>query len=609
MGSGGIGAFAGGFANSFLKAREGRRLRDLDLLREQQAVEKEKRMGEQFQQQQDFRVQQQQELEAYRAKNLELQQRQVDLQKKAGDINVMEKLTKAFDPKVPKAARKLILKQTAKALEIDPKSQEYKDFEAMANGMDDEHLKAIQGALHAALPDAKPGEITAYTKAIITGDITMDKVMENVGKASEEKRKAAIMSGVDTGAAADQGAAPASHLLTPGPLATQGGNLPIPGMDQPGTTPAPTDPNAPTGKQPDAKTLRGTAIALLKGGFTSEGQAMLQAARDVAADDSIQLKEVVTKDGKHLWVREKDALNMEAPSARPTKTVEEERATADVTGNTKIEQEAVIKPMIEDAKTARDLMPSLDAFDAANKNGEFISGAAGGFRKSIGQWGQLLGIDPKVLEPITGGSPITAEIMDSAAQQINLKMADQVSRVTNMSLGFIQQAGPGIYRTPEGNAMIVELMRRSAERAIKLDDARQAYMEANGGALRPAGKQSFYDQAQKILREPLVDQAFVDDFIKTGKKGQSLKVGQVLEDAIKVGEQSFPVLDYTSKDEGSIPLIKLEGGQVMPYVTSAEQKSKMKPGYFLVPNPKYPKDSSDPFVMFLKKAPPPKETK
>lgn len=605
MGSGGIGAFAGGFANSFLKAREGRRLRDLDLLREQQAADKEQRMKEQFDQQQQFRVDQQRQLEEYRAKTLELQQRQADLQKKAGDINVMEKLTKAFDPKVPKAARQLILKQTAKALDIKPDSAEYKDFAKMANGLDDEHLKVIQDGLNAALPDAKPGEIQAYTKAIIMGDITMDKVMENVGKASEEKRKAAIMSGVDTGAAADQAPA-ASHLLTPGPLATQGGNLPIPGMDQPGTTP---DPNAPTGKQPDAKTLRGTAIALLKGGFTSEGQAMLQAARDVAADDSIQLKEVVTKDGKHLWVREKDALNMEAPSARPTKTVEEERATADVTGNTKIEQEAVIKPMIEDAKTARDLMPSLDAFDAANKNGEFISGAAGGFRKSIGQWGQLLGIDPKVLEPITGGSPITAEIMDSAAQQINLKMADQVSRVTNMSLGFIQQAGPGIYRTPEGNAMIVELMRRSAERAIKLDDARQTYMEANGGALRPAGKQSFYDQAQKILREPLVDQNFVDEFIKTGKKGQSLKVGQVLEDAIKVGEQSFPVLDYTSKDEGSIPLIKLEGGQVMPYVTSAEQKSKMKPGYFLVPNPKYPKDSSDPFVMFLKKGPPPKETK
>ena len=59
MGGAGIGAFAGGFAKSFAASREQRRLRDLDLMRQQRYAEHEQRMQDQFREQQDFRVEQQ----------------------------------------------------------------------------------------------------------------------------------------------------------------------------------------------------------------------------------------------------------------------------------------------------------------------------------------------------------------------------------------------------------------------------------------------------------------------------------------------------------------------------------------------------------------------
>lgn len=592
---GGIGAFAGGFAKSFAASRENRRLRDLDLMREKQKEAHEQRLEDQFREQQDFRVNQQKAVEQYRAGQMQLQEKQAAIQKKKLDLDIMSGMEKAFDPKIPKAQRQFILKQTFKTMEIDPKSQEAKDFLAMANGLDDDALKQTRSAMLTMMPDASPGEITAFTEAIVSGKMQMKDALEQFNKARDAKRFADINARTRGGSGGVPPQKVQSRIMSPEPMAQQkpGGDMPIPGMEQPGGEPTA---GGLTGQQ-----LRDRAVELGENGFGPEAALQAQLARDLDLQKDVELKEIVGPDKKTMWVRETDAIGKEAPSARPVKTPEEERLTAAAKAGVDRDN-ARVTPWLADADAARNTAPLVQAFKTANKSRKFVTGSFSDIRENVTKFAELVGMDPKAIEAITGldiGDPAVAETMKSASAQIGILLADKLGRATNMQVGYIQESLPSLMKTPRGNEIAIELLEKTNDRAMQIEKLYDKYQDEHGGDLRPPAKgggkkpPSFFEEADRIRRQPLVSDELEKEIRSEAKKGGAVDVDKLWDKAqgdegqvMELGDYGkFPVKDKTDK---GIPIITLKNGKDYPVARDGADFEKLPSGPFLWVDPLKP---------------------
>lgn len=581
--TGGIGAFAGGFAKSFAAGREQRRLRDLDLMRQQQNSAREERMQNQFQEQQNFREQQQKTLEEYRAGQMQLQQKQVEIQKKSLDLNIMGGLEKVFDPKISKPQRQFILKQTMKTLEIDPKSTEGKDFMQMATSMDDDALKEVRDSLMTMIPDATPGQITAFAHSIISGRLEMKDALKQFDEAKKAKKLEDINSGA--GGAPTQ-KVQSSRITNPEPMSQQqpGGDLPIPGMAQPS--------GEPTAGGANAQQIRDRASELFRAGFTTEGSAQLQMARDLEAGKKVQTKEIVGPDGKNIYaVDDASIVGKEAPSARPVKTPEEERLTKAATESV-TQDYARVKPWLDDASTARSTAPVIQAFKTANKSGKFVSGSFSNIRENITKVAELLGISNEDIKGMTNidiGDPAIAETLKSTSSQLGTLMAERLGRATNMQVGYIQDALPNLMKTPRGNEIVINLLEKTNERALEVERLYDKYQDQYGGDLRPKGKPSFFAEADRIRRQSLVNDELEKEIKVEAKRGEAVDIKSLwnkaqgsADEVLKIGEDKFGVKDKTDK---GLPIVTLKNGKDYPVAKDEAEFNKLPPGEFLWVDP------------------------
>jgi len=611
MGSGGIGMFAGKFAESFAAGVRQRRLREQMAIEEEMKAAKEKRLKDQFDMTMEFKQEQAKKLDEYRSRvlqdneeaasaitkyrqgQLEIQQKQLELQKKATDVQIWGQLDKAFDASKPKALRKLILKQTAKQLGVNPKSEEYKDFEAALN--DDELAGQIKSALGVFGGKFQPGQLTALANGIMTGKVPADKILDMMAQAQQQQQFSDIMDGGGGGAeGVPTTKVPTSRITNPTPMAQQpgmgqpaaggqqqGGDLPIPGMTIGGGPEATGEPQ-PTNMS--AEEARSKALAFTRLGTDdarSQATILLQYARDVEAGKNKELKVVVDPldPNKNVYLSEDMAEGMEAPSTRDVLTPEEQANTQFLKGLADVDIKR-IERYTNDAEAARDMTAPLSAFRAANNSGQFETGTAGGLRASLSRMASFLGVSQdtiKQLEAVGLGDAKAADLMTALQNQIGLQMADKLGRVTNMSLGFIQEAGPGLLKTKEGNDLIITMMEKANERALKIDDKIEEY-RTRYGTLRPKGKPSFFEWVNKIRQEPLVDDKFLELMKTTAKKGD--KIGTV-EDILKraIGSETLDLhgtsYDITGKTSKGIPILKLDGGKELPYAKTKDEVSKL----------------------------------
>lgn len=631
-GVGGIGAFAQGFTNSFMRGREQKRLREQAYAEQLLKQRREERLSEQFDRQQDFRESQAEELRTYREQVLEgqaeqrralrqyqegqtqLQQKQLEIQQRRFDLDVWKGLDQAFDPTKPKAYRQMVLKQTAKQLNIDPKSDEYKDFAAMVN--DDEASASIKSGLAALAPEAEPGQIAGLTKSIMTGQMPMKDAVEALQGSIRQKKMGQILTGgSEAGGEGEQGGVPTrrvqtSRITNPTPMSQQkgmgadqqGGTLPVPGME------ATTGTVRPAGMTVEQAREKAAQLALLPDEEArSQAQVLLQWARDMEAGKKIDLQVVVDPENRenNKYVTKEQALGMEAPSSRNVKTPQEE-ASAQILKGLADQDIKKVEKYSADAEAARDMSGALQAFRVANESGQFETGTAGGFRANIARLGRFIGLSDEALTALDSvgiGSPEAADLLESTANQINLLSADKLGRVTNMSLGFIQSAGPGIFRTKEGNELITDLMQRGNDRAIKIEAKMQEYIERYRGKednpLRPKGKESFFDWVAKERAKPLVDSDFVNRYKGAAEKGNKLgTLGSLIEGAFEDGSQleiAGDKYDVVGKTEWKIdnkpvkkqfPIVKMQNGEELPYIEKKEDRMNVPPGErFLWVNP------------------------
>jgi hypothetical protein len=151
--------------------------------------------------------------------------------------------------------------------------------------------------------------------------------------------------------------------------------------------------------------------------------------------------------------------------------------------------------MIDDAQSAMARLAQLDRIDVAAASKRFTTGIFGPQRQFLSQAAEFLGLDPSRLVDGQGrpllGDAATADTIDAASKEIAAEFAKNMSRVTNMSLGFIRDALPNLSRTPEGNAVLNEVMRSVAQRQIEL--GRLADKFARIGDTRPPGQPSMFE--------------------------------------------------------------------------------------------------------------------
>lgn len=255
-------SFFEGFAQSFSKGVEQRRLRDQMRLEDQRERRKEAIQQEQFRQRQQLQEDQFKALENFRAQQNQLREKQLAIQTRQSDLEFANGFMKAFDPKTPKSARRFLLGSMANHLGVDRKSQQFKDFDALVSGLEDEQLSALRGSIAAMIPDAQPGQIMDFAKAIMDGNLTIPQLTEAISKTQTQKTRAQIMESSGTGQPADT-----SQVQGGGASASATVNM--------------GQPNALEQRRGEIDAAKKRAEAFQKAGLLQDAQLELQKIRDL----------------------------------------------------------------------------------------------------------------------------------------------------------------------------------------------------------------------------------------------------------------------------------------------------------------------------------------
>ena len=140
----------------------------------------------------------------------------------------------------------------------------------------------------------------------------------------------------------------------------------------------------------------------------------------------------------------------------------------------------------DNAAKAGGTLRDIAVIQVALESKRFETGILADARQLLGRFLQFTGIDigSEEIQAMIG-DPATADTLDSAANRLGIEVAQKMSRVTNFSLQFIKDSLPALTRTPEGNAIIAEIMEEIAQNEI--EEARRAEnFLSRHGTLRPS---------------------------------------------------------------------------------------------------------------------------
>ena len=191
-------SFFEGFAQSFSKSVDQRRLKDQLRLEDERERRREAIQQERFQQQQELQRDQFQALEQFREKQNQFRQQQILLETRKADLDFASGLTKIFDPKTSKNGRKLLLGTMAGHLGIDRNSQQYKDVSDYINNMDEIEQKNIGAALSALIPNAKPGQIMDISKVILGEGLKITDAVAILQQAGKQQTRDDIIKNMNS---------------------------------------------------------------------------------------------------------------------------------------------------------------------------------------------------------------------------------------------------------------------------------------------------------------------------------------------------------------------------------------------------------------------------
>lgn len=124
---------------------------------------------------------QQATLQKHQAFAEQLQVKQAATQQRGADLDVAGRLFKILDSRLPKQSRAFLNKELAKHVGVDPKAESFKDIDKMLTGLDPDTLTRLKSGFSQSLEGAQPGQITEMVRGIMTGQVSMNDFIDQVG--------------------------------------------------------------------------------------------------------------------------------------------------------------------------------------------------------------------------------------------------------------------------------------------------------------------------------------------------------------------------------------------------------------------------------------------
>ena len=281
-------------------------------------------------------------------------------------------------------------------------------------------------------------------------------------------------------------------------------------------------------------------------------------------DDLVEIGDPTSPTGSH-FVPKSQAIGKPGRPRTPTVSIvnEGESALAKALGQKDADIVSQVDRSAGDAITAKaDITVMRDAINS----GKFIPGAFGPTLQVIARFGERLGISEQI-KPLVGDAA-TADTIEAASKRLGLALADKMSKVTNMSLTFIQDSLPSLMRTPAGNLVILDLMERVTDRDMQIAAIADEMTQGEHPSLRPKDKPSFGQRVRNLEKaDPLVAPELRE---------------RILSESAKAPKSWKDVLQEQAAPSGYVPppghtFLRMEGGRAVIRNDATGETFKAKP--------------------------------
>ena len=157
-----------------------------------------------------------------------------------------------------------------------------------------------------------------------------------------------------------------------------------------------------------------------------------------------------------------------------------------------------IDKLENDAQQAFRTLAEVERMSAAVESGRFTTGVFSDARVFLARLADFVGASEDTRELL--GDAATADTLDAAANRLGVEAAQKLGRITNMSLQFVRDSLPNLTRTPEGNRILMEVMRRTSEREIQLASLAEDFLQRYN-TLRPKDERTYFQAVRDLEQE------------------------------------------------------------------------------------------------------------
>ncbi len=160
-------------------------------------------------------------------------------------------------------------------------------------------------------------------------------------------------------------------------------------------------------------------------------------------------------------------------------------------------------------------LAEIDRMKAALKSGTFRTGSFGEFRANLARLAEFIGAPDELKQQI--GSATTADTLDAAASRLAINEVPKLGRTIVSGLQLVRESLPALWRTEEGNNILLEIMERVANREIQMAEISEEIFEQEG-TLR-AKNNSFLKRLRELERQdPIITDELRNKILNASQK-------------------------------------------------------------------------------------------
>lgn len=236
-----------------------------------------------------------------------------------------------------------------------------------------------------------------------------------------------------------------------------------------------------------------------------------------------------TSPTKSRLVPESQASGLPGRERQPVVSITQQGETEMAKQLGKLDAERVVKAE-DDAQLAYRTLAEVDRMSAAIESGRFTTGVFSDARVFLSRLADFVGASDDVKKIV--GDAATSDTLDAAASRLGIEAAQNLSRLTNMSLTFIKDSLPSLARTPEGNRVLLEVMKRTAGRQIQHASLMDQYIQRHG-TLRPENEKTYFQAVRDLEEEDPVITPELRKRIVDGSKDAPKSFTEIIKDVGK----------------------------------------------------------------------------